>query len=87
MAEISFRRKKKLDEPKKVLIDVGDGAAIPSKEDVGLFTAWRVAFFGSILITAGSPLLISQMARLVAIAVLLLPVGPTKSICDRRRLL
>ncbi len=53
MAEISFRKKKKVDEPKKVLIDVGDGAAIPSKEDVGLFTAWRVAFFGSILITAG----------------------------------
>ena len=53
MAEISFRKKKKVDEPKKVLIDVGDGAAIPSKEDVGLFTAWRVAFFGSILITVG----------------------------------
>jgi polar amino acid transport system permease protein len=53
VAEISFRKKKKLDETKKVLIDVGDGAAIPSKEDVGLFTAWRVAFFGSILITTG----------------------------------
>jgi polar amino acid transport system permease protein len=52
VAEISFRRKKKLEEPKKVLIDVGDGAAIPSKEDAGLFTAWRVAFFGSISVIA-----------------------------------
>lgn len=29
-------------------IDVGDGAAIPHKSDVGLFTAWRIAFFGAI---------------------------------------
>lgn len=29
-------------------IDVGDGAAIPTKSDVGLFTAWRIAFVGSI---------------------------------------
>jgi len=34
--------------PKKVTIDIGDGVAIPSKEDIGLFTAWRVAFFGAI---------------------------------------
>ncbi|MBW2596104.1 MAG: amino acid ABC transporter permease [Deltaproteobacteria bacterium] len=40
------------DKPKKIVIDVGDGAAIPSKEDVGLFTAWRVAFTGSIAIVA-----------------------------------
>ncbi len=54
MAEIAPKRfRKKNEEPKKVLIDVGDGAAIPSKEDVGLFTAWRVAFFGTIGITAG----------------------------------
>ncbi len=55
MAEIAPKkfRKKKNEEPKKVLIDVGDGAAIPSKEDVGLFTAWRVAFFGAIGISAG----------------------------------
>ncbi len=33
---------------KKVKIDVGDGGAIPSKDDQGLFTAWRVAFFGAI---------------------------------------
>jgi polar amino acid transport system permease protein len=51
VAEISFKKKKKVNEPKKVLIDIGDGAAIPSKEDVGLFTAWRVAFFGSIALT------------------------------------
>jgi polar amino acid transport system permease protein len=49
VAEISFKkRKKKVEESKKVSIDVSDGAAIPLKEDVGLFTAWRVAFFGSI---------------------------------------
>jgi len=29
-------------------INVGDGAAIPSKQDRGLFNAWRVAFFGAI---------------------------------------
>ena len=53
MAEITPKRfgKKKIEEPKKVLIDVGDGAAIPTKEDVGLFTAWRVAFFGAIALT------------------------------------
>ena len=52
MAEIGFKKKKKVEVPKKVLIDVGDGAAIPSKEDVGLFTAWRIAFFGSIALIA-----------------------------------
>jgi len=39
-------------EQKKVTIDVGDGAAIPKKEDIGLFTAWRIAFFGAIGIIA-----------------------------------
>lgn len=29
-------------------IAVGDGAAIPHKNDAGLFTAWRIAFFGAI---------------------------------------
>lgn len=29
-------------------IDVGDGAAIPVRSDRGLFTAWRIAFFGAI---------------------------------------
>ena len=31
-------------------IDVGEGAAIPRKSDVGLFSAWRIAFFGSIVL-------------------------------------
>ncbi len=35
------------------LVEVGDGAAIPLRSDVGLFTAWRVAFFGAIAIIAG----------------------------------
>lgn len=29
-------------------VDVGDGAAIPTKSDRGLFTAWRFAFVGAI---------------------------------------
>ncbi|KAA0891813.1 amino acid ABC transporter permease [Oryzomonas rubra] len=32
-------------------IDVGDGAAIPNKNDAGLFTAWRIAFFGAIFVS------------------------------------
>ena len=31
-------------------IAVGDGAAIPHKSDAGLFTAWRIAFFGAIVL-------------------------------------
>jgi len=34
------------------IVDVGDGAAIPVKDDRGLFTAWRIAFVGSILTLA-----------------------------------
>jgi len=34
--------------PRAPVIEVGDGAAIPRAADVGLFTAWRVAFFGAI---------------------------------------
>ncbi len=30
------------------VVEVTDGAAIPLKSDVGLFTAWRLAFFGAI---------------------------------------
>jgi polar amino acid transport system permease protein len=30
------------------IVEVGDGAAIPSKSDIGLFTAWRIAFVGAI---------------------------------------
>ncbi|HUU40929.1 MAG TPA: ABC transporter permease subunit, partial [Desulfatiglandales bacterium] len=47
MAEIKDREK-----TKQAVIDIGDGAAIPKKEDVGLFTAWRIAFVGSIGIVA-----------------------------------
>lgn len=35
---------------KKIIIDVGDGAAIPSKKDIGLFSAWRISFCGAIVI-------------------------------------
>jgi len=30
------------------VISVTDGAAVPSRSDAGLFTAWRIAFFGAI---------------------------------------
>lgn len=33
---------------KKIVIAVGDGAAIPDPNDKGLFTAWRISFFGTI---------------------------------------
>ncbi|MFB3817699.1 MAG: amino acid ABC transporter permease [Candidatus Methylomirabilales bacterium] len=35
------------------VIEVGDGAAIPRPADAGLFTAWRVAFFGALAAVAG----------------------------------
>ena len=35
----------------KTHIEVGDGAAIPSRADRGLFTAWRIAFFGALATT------------------------------------
>ncbi|MCK8600857.1 amino acid ABC transporter permease [Desulfoferrobacter suflitae] len=34
----------------KIIIDVGDGAAIPSKKDMGLFSAWRISFCGAIVL-------------------------------------
>jgi polar amino acid transport system permease protein len=34
-------------------IEISEGGAIPLKSDKGMFTAWRVAFFGAILIIAG----------------------------------
>ncbi len=37
----------------EVKIDVTDGAAIPSEKDKGLVSAWRIAFFGSILLIIG----------------------------------
>ncbi|RNC67420.1 MAG: amino acid ABC transporter permease [Desulfuromonadales bacterium] len=36
------------DRVRPAVVDVGDGAAIPSKSDIGLFTAWRFAFFGAL---------------------------------------
>jgi polar amino acid transport system permease protein len=44
------RRRKKIVDPGQPLIVVGDGAAIPTKKDVGLFNAWRIAFFGSLAV-------------------------------------
>jgi polar amino acid transport system permease protein len=42
------RKLKKIAEQEPLTIEVGDGAAIPRRKDVGMFTAWRVAFFGAI---------------------------------------
>jgi len=39
-------------ETQPVKIEIGDGAAIPSHKDKGLFTAWWVSFFGAILLLA-----------------------------------
>lgn len=39
-------------ESEKKTIDIGDGAAIPNPDDPGLFTAWRIAFFGTLGIIA-----------------------------------
>ncbi len=36
----------------KSSIDITDGAAIPRKKDIGLFSAWRVSFAGAIVILA-----------------------------------
>lgn len=35
-------------ENQKTVIDVGDGAAIPTRQDRDLFTAWRIAFVGAL---------------------------------------
>ncbi|MDD2900308.1 MAG: amino acid ABC transporter permease [Desulfuromonadaceae bacterium] len=37
-------------QPTHTPIEIGEGAAIPHKNDAGLFTAWRLAFFGSIIL-------------------------------------
>ncbi len=42
------RKAKEIAEEELPTIEVGDGAAIPRRKDVGMFTAWRVAFFGAI---------------------------------------
>jgi polar amino acid transport system permease protein len=39
------------------VVEVGDGAAIPVRSDRGLFTAWRIAFFGALAALAGLVLL------------------------------
>ncbi len=37
---------------KRIVIEVGDGAAVPDPKDKGLFTAWRISFFGTLGIIA-----------------------------------
>jgi polar amino acid transport system permease protein len=39
--------------PAAAVVEVGDGAAIPLRSDRGLFTAWRIAFFGAVATLAG----------------------------------
>ena len=34
-------------EEEKIVIEVGDGASIPNPKDKGLFSAWRISFFGT----------------------------------------
>lgn len=36
----------------KPVINITDGAAIPVKKDVGLFSAWRISFFGAFITLA-----------------------------------
>jgi polar amino acid transport system permease protein len=45
---VALRNKKSSDDFGHTVIDIGDGPAIPVKSDKGLFTAWRIAFFGAI---------------------------------------
>jgi len=47
MAQVE-KRKKKIEDQGQPVIDIGDGAAIPTRKDIGLFDAWRIAFFGAI---------------------------------------
>jgi polar amino acid transport system permease protein len=37
---------------KRVVIEIGDGAAVPDPNDKGLFTAWRISFYGTIGVIA-----------------------------------
>jgi polar amino acid transport system permease protein len=41
-----------MDDFSQVRIEVTDGASIPRKKDKGLFTAWRMAFFGALAVFA-----------------------------------
>ena len=36
-------------------VEIGDGAAIPDPKDPGLFSAWWISFFGTILLLVGLP--------------------------------
>jgi polar amino acid transport system permease protein len=45
-------RKIETTEKKKPVIEVGEGPAIPTKEDEGMFTAWRVSIIGALAIIA-----------------------------------
>ncbi|MBW2560861.1 MAG: amino acid ABC transporter permease [Deltaproteobacteria bacterium] len=45
-----MKEKKEGTQAPRPVIAVGDGAAIPRREDAGLFTAWRVSFTGAIAI-------------------------------------
>lgn len=37
----------------QIRIEVTDGASIPRKKDKGLFTAWRMSFFGAVAVLVG----------------------------------
>ncbi len=43
-----MKKNKTHEEQQKLVIDVGDGAAIPIKSDKGLVSAWWIAFLGAI---------------------------------------
>jgi polar amino acid transport system permease protein len=49
VAEIT-KKEQETQKPTSALIAVTDGPAIPRKKDIGLFTAWRIAFIGAIAI-------------------------------------
>lgn len=38
---------------KEVKIEITDGAAIPTEKDEGLFTAWKISFFGALALIIG----------------------------------
>lgn len=42
------QRKKDIEDRAQPPIEIGEGAAIPRRKDTGLFSAWRIAFFGAI---------------------------------------
>lgn len=49
MAQIT-KKQKKDNAVGPAIIEITDGVAIPTKRDIGLFTAWRTAFIGAIAI-------------------------------------